>query len=285
MHVPVLCTINYNRQVLRNSKLSLLSTGGISYWEISLWPLCCPRGGFVAYSPLPTTVYTGEVSLLSTWMVTNLNSDSCWLNWSQTLMVTLYLKPEKCTFEQHKIEFLGVILENRTVQMDPAKVKGVADWSPPQNITDICSFLGFTGFYHYFIPNYSLIAQPLIQLTWKNASFNWDQSCTQAFKHLKSLMCAKPILWQLDYTKAFFPYHGCISLQHGCHTLTGGRTQPQNPKTNALPHCILFKHIHTDRAELWHLWKRIPRSPECLKMLQTPHHSYRNPSYYPHRSC
>ena len=70
----------------------------------------------------------------------------------------LYLKPEKCAFEQCKIEFLGVILRNGTVQMDLAKVRGVVDWSPPQNITDICSFLGFTGFYHYFIPNYSLIA-------------------------------------------------------------------------------------------------------------------------------
>ena len=70
----------------------------------------------------------------------------------------LYLKPEKCIFEQQKIKFLGVILKNSMVQMDPAKVKGVADWTPPQNVTDVHSFLGFTGFYHYFILNYSLIA-------------------------------------------------------------------------------------------------------------------------------
>ena len=69
----------------------------------------------------------------------------------------LYLKLEKCIFDQMRIEFLGVILEGRMVQMDPAKVKGVADWPPPRNITDICSFLGFMGFYHYFILNYSLI--------------------------------------------------------------------------------------------------------------------------------
>ena len=43
----------------------------------------------------------------------------------------IYLKPEKCAFEQCKIEFLGVILKNGTVKMDPVKVKGVADWSPP----------------------------------------------------------------------------------------------------------------------------------------------------------
>ena len=77
----------------------------------------------------------------------------------------LYLKLEKCIFDQTRIEFLGVILEGGTVQMDPVKVKGVVDWLPPQNVTDICSFLGFTGFYRYFILNYSLIARPLIQLT------------------------------------------------------------------------------------------------------------------------
>ena len=43
----------------------------------------------------------------------------------------LYLKPEKCVFDQIRIKFLGVILEGGTIQMDPAKVKGVADWLPP----------------------------------------------------------------------------------------------------------------------------------------------------------
>ena len=80
----------------------------------------------------------------------------------------LYLKPQKCKFHRRKIEYLGVILEQGTVQMDPIKVKGVADWNKPQNATDIRAFLGFTGFYRYFIKDYSKIAQPLIELTKKN---------------------------------------------------------------------------------------------------------------------
>ena len=54
----------------------------------------------------------------------------------------LYLKPEKCQFEQKRVEFLGVILEKETVQMDPAKTKGIADWKTPQNLKDVCAFLG-----------------------------------------------------------------------------------------------------------------------------------------------
>ena len=106
----------------------------------------------------------------------------------------LYLKPKKCAFKQWRVKFLGVIPENGMVQIDLAKVKGVADWTPPQNMMDVHSFLGFTGFYCYFIPNYLLIAHPLIQLMQKNVPFSWDPTCTKAFEHLKSLMCAKPIL-------------------------------------------------------------------------------------------
>ena len=56
------------------------------------------------------------------------------------------------------MEFLGVVLENGTVQMDPAKLKGVTDWPQPQHVTDVHTFLGFMGFYHYFMANYSNIA-------------------------------------------------------------------------------------------------------------------------------
>ena len=87
----------------------------------------------------------------------------------------LFLKPEKCQFKQKRIEFLGVVLENGTIQMDPAKIKGVADWPHPQSVQDIRSFLGFTGFYQYFINNYLKLARPLIDLTKKVTPFHWNK--------------------------------------------------------------------------------------------------------------
>jgi len=59
----------------------------------------------------------------------------------------LFLKPEKCIFEQERIEFLGVVLQGGTIQMDPIKIKTVTDWSPSRNVKDVRAFLGFTGFY------------------------------------------------------------------------------------------------------------------------------------------
>jgi hypothetical protein len=46
----------------------------------------------------------------------------------------LFLKPEKCVFEQKEVEFLGVILGHNTICMDPAKVQGVADWKAPRTV-------------------------------------------------------------------------------------------------------------------------------------------------------
>ena len=70
----------------------------------------------------------------------------------------LYLKPEKCAFEKEEIDYLGIIIGQGTVKMDPSKLKGVANWPKPKTPTEIRQFLGFTGYYHYFIPKYSEIA-------------------------------------------------------------------------------------------------------------------------------
>jgi hypothetical protein len=106
----------------------------------------------------------------------------------------LYLKPEKCLFEQTTMEFLGVVLEKGAIRMDPTKIKGVADWPRLQTVKDVRAFLGFTGFYRYFIPHYSTIACPLIYLTKKATPFHWEEPQVKAFETLKTLMCKKPIL-------------------------------------------------------------------------------------------
>jgi len=116
----------------------------------------------------------------------------------------LYLKPEKCAFKQQRIEFLGVVLEGGTIQIDPSKIKGVADWPALRTVKDIQAFLGFIGFYCYFIPNNSNIACPLINLTKKAMPFHWDSPQFKAFKTIKTLMCQKPILRQPHYNTPFF---------------------------------------------------------------------------------
>ena len=147
----------------------------------------------------------------------------------------LYLKPEKCQFEQTRVEFLGVILEKGTVQMDPAKTKGIADWPQPQTVKDVRAFLGFTGFYRYFIPNYSKITRPLIHLTKKAVVFNWEEQQAKAFETLKSLMCARPVLRQPNYSKPFFLSTDASAYGVGAVLSQEGEINPRTKKPTQHP--------------------------------------------------
>ena len=67
---------------------------------------------------------------------------------------------EKCTFECTTVEYLGLILSEGQVEMDPVKITGVKDWPTPKNITEVQSFVGFVNFYRRFILEFLLHAMP-----------------------------------------------------------------------------------------------------------------------------
>jgi hypothetical protein len=112
----------------------------------------------------------------------------------------LYLKPEKCLFDQDRLEFLGLILSADGVQPDTVKVDGIAEWPIPSNLKEVRSYLGFVGYYRIFIPSFAEIARPLFNLTKKGVKFNWDHECQQAFDKLKEAIMSYPVLRLPDPT-------------------------------------------------------------------------------------
>ena len=72
----------------------------------------------------------------------------------------LFLRPEKCEFHRKQIEYLGLVISENKVVMDPVKVAGVHEWPVPENQTDIQAFIGFVNFYRHFIQDFSTIARP-----------------------------------------------------------------------------------------------------------------------------
>ncbi|WVZ80440.1 hypothetical protein U9M48_027913 [Paspalum notatum var. saurae] len=118
----------------------------------------------------------------------------------------LYTKFSKCAFWLREVSFLGHILSEKGVAVDPSKVEDVLNWKQPETVTEIRSFLGLAGYYRRFIKDFSKTAKPMTSLTKKNAKYLWDPKCEEAFTSLKKSLTSAPVLAQPDVTKPFDVY-------------------------------------------------------------------------------
>src|SRR6266853_1360436 len=116
----------------------------------------------------------------------------------------LYLNVDKCQFEKKEVDYLGVHVGGKKIKMKEAKVERVKNWRPPRNVTEVRRFLGFTGYYQYFIKGYSQLAQPLLDLTKKSTEWHWEGDQQRAFEELRDKMCSRPVLTHLDPDKMFY---------------------------------------------------------------------------------
>ena len=115
----------------------------------------------------------------------------------------LHLKLEKCQFDVPEVEYLGMIVKPGQLAMDPVKLDGIAAWPTPAKVKDVRSFLGFANFYRRFIPDYSTVACPLLDLTKKDNCWDWTPTCQQSFDKLKKLFLSRPVLHLPDFAKPF----------------------------------------------------------------------------------
>jgi Reverse transcriptase (RNA-dependent DNA polymerase) len=97
----------------------------------------------------------------------------------------LYFKAKKCKFRKPKIEYLGLVVEEGKLVMDPAKLKGILDWPAPKTVKEVRSFIGFGNFYRCFVKGFSHLAHPLHDLLKRDKKFVWSEECQESFDQLK----------------------------------------------------------------------------------------------------
>ena len=115
----------------------------------------------------------------------------------------LYAKFSKCEFWLHEVPFLGHVLSDGGIMVDPTKVQEVLDWKAPTSVHEIQSFLGLPGYYRRFISDFSKIAKPMTRLLQKDTRFVWTSECEAAFHTLRTLLTLALVLVQPDIEKPF----------------------------------------------------------------------------------
>ena len=117
----------------------------------------------------------------------------------------LTAKPKKCQFGMSQCVYLGHVVGEGCVRVEKSKVEAVRGLPTPQTKREVRAFLGLTGYYRRFIPNYASTATPLTDLTRKTepTTVKWTRECEVAFKKLKELLCSGPVLRTPDFTQPF----------------------------------------------------------------------------------
>lgn len=96
----------------------------------------------------------------------------------------LFAASKKCEFGVDHVLFLGYIVSQHGLQVDPAKISAISSWPIPKNITEVRSFHGLASFYRRFVAHFSSIMAPITNCM-KSTHFEWTDAADKAFRVIK----------------------------------------------------------------------------------------------------
>ena len=106
----------------------------------------------------------------------------------------LYAGLSKCDFYKDRIHYLGHIILEEGISMDPEKIEAIMNWPTPRNVTDVRSFMGLAGYYMRLIEGFSKVAHSITSLQNKGMNFQWTSRCEEIFQGLNNFLKSAPVL-------------------------------------------------------------------------------------------
>ena len=135
----------------------------------------------------------------------------------------LDLNWEKCHFMVTEGIVLGHKFFIAGLEVDQAKVSIIKTLLPPTTIKGTRSFLGHASFYRRFIKDFSKISRPLCRLLEKDAKFDFDEACKDAFDEIKSTLVTTLIMVTPNSNKDFEIM--CDASDYAMGAVFGQRTE------------------------------------------------------------
>ena len=106
----------------------------------------------------------------------------------------LYAKRSKCEFGRTEVAFLGHVLSEAGVKVDPRKTDVVRAWATPSSTAEVRQFVGLANYYRRFVPRYAELAAPLTALCSPTQAFGWTAEAQASFDTLKNRLTTAPVL-------------------------------------------------------------------------------------------
>ena len=112
--------------------------------------------------------------------------------------VNLRLNSSKLHLRKPEVRFMGHLITSKGLEPDPDKVKAVEEMPELTTKQELKSLLGFVNYLSKFLPKLSEVAQPLRDLTAKEAKFIWSTQHAKSFKEIRELVVEHPVLKYYD---------------------------------------------------------------------------------------
>lgn len=107
----------------------------------------------------------------------------------------LTLNVFKCFFFQKKLKYLGHIITNRTISLDPDRIEAIKNIPAPTSVKTLRKFIGMIQFCSDFCEKLNIILAPLYDNLKKKKPFEWSPACQEAFSKVKEILCTAPVLY------------------------------------------------------------------------------------------
>ena len=109
----------------------------------------------------------------------------------------------KCDLYRDRTQYLGHIISEEGISVDPEKIEAIMNWPTPRNVTDVKYFMGLAGYYRRFIEGFSKVAHAITSLQKKGMKFEWTPRCEESFQQLKNFLTSAPVVKIADPKKGF----------------------------------------------------------------------------------
>ncbi|XP_057444433.1 uncharacterized protein LOC130736649 [Lotus japonicus] len=104
------------------------------------------------------------------------------------------LNPEKCCFGIQGGKFLGFMITSRGIEINLDKCRAIQEMKSPSIVKEVQRLTGRIATLSRFLPHSSDKSAPFFKCLKKNAAFQWSSECEEAFKRLKEMLFAPPVL-------------------------------------------------------------------------------------------
>ena len=170
----------------------------------------------------------------------------------------LFFSPQKCKIMTKELKFLGHIISEEGVGLDPDKAKAVLDMPRPTTRKQLRSTLGMFSYFRKYIASFSRIVSPLqIQLrggtkddkNFAKGKVDWDnKEAKEAWNYMTKALTSAPILMHPDWNSPFIVY--VDACKHGL-----GATLAQKQPDGTENIVMYASKSLTEIEQKYHVWE------------------------------